>query len=55
MFLCLKEALNNSYKHSKAENIELLFRQSGKEFIMRITDNGVGISSEKPEGTDLGI
>jgi len=53
MFLCLKEALNNSYKHSKAENIELLFRQNGKEFIMKITDNGIGISTGTSEGNGL--
>ncbi|MFP3596148.1 sensor histidine kinase [Chryseobacterium sp. SIMBA_029] len=53
MFLCLKEALNNSYKHSKADKIELLFRQHGKEFIMKITDNGIGISAGKPEGNGL--
>ncbi|SDQ33015.1 two-component system, NarL family, sensor histidine kinase DesK [Chryseobacterium soldanellicola] len=53
MFLCLKEALNNAYKHSRSENVKLSFSQKGKEFLMKISDNGTGISTEKSEGNGL--
>ena len=53
MFLCLKEALNNAYKHSRAENLKLSFSQKNNEFLMIISDNGIGISNEKSEGNGL--
>ncbi|WP_228439830.1 sensor histidine kinase [Chryseobacterium phocaeense] len=53
MFLCLKEALNNSYKHSQSDQLKLSFIQKNKEFIMKISDNGVGIKNESSEGNGL--
>lgn len=53
LFLCLKEALNNAYKHSQSDQLKLLFIQNDKEFIMKISDNGIGISHEKTEGNGL--
>lgn len=53
MFLCLKESLNNAYKHSQSSQLKLSFTQTGKEFVMRVSDNGIGINSEKPEGNGL--
>lgn len=53
MFLCLKEALNNTYKHSGANELKLSFLQTNDEFIMTISDNGLGIFQEKPEGNGL--
>lgn len=53
LFLCLKEALNNAYKHSRSNQIKLSFAQKDKEFIMNISDNGIGIGSENPEGNGL--
>ncbi len=53
MFLCLKEALNNAYKHSQSNQLKLSFVQKDKEFIMKISDNGVGISHENAEGNGL--
>jgi len=53
LFLCLKEALNNAYKHSKSDRIKLSFTQKDKEFIMTISDNGIGINDEKSEGNGL--
>jgi len=53
LFLCLKEALNNAYKHSQSDNIKLSFIQKGKEFMMKISDNGIGINQQKSEGNGL--
>jgi two-component system sensor histidine kinase DesK len=53
LFLCLKEALNNAYKHSESDQLKLSFIQKDKEFMMRISDNGIGINPEKPEGNGL--
>ncbi|MDQ0591803.1 two-component system sensor histidine kinase DesK [Chryseobacterium ginsenosidimutans] len=53
LFLCLKEALNNAYKHSESNQLKLSFIQKDKEFMMRISDNGIGIHHEKPEGNGL--
>ncbi len=53
LFLCLKEALNNAYKHSQSNQIKLSFIQKGKEFMMKISDNGIGINQQKSEGNGL--
>lgn len=53
LFLCLKEALNNAYKHSLSNQLKLSFVQKDKEFMMKISDNGIGISKEKTEGNGL--
>lgn len=53
LFLCLKEALNNIYKHSQANQITLSFLQKDNEFIMKISDNGIGINHKNPAGNGL--
>lgn len=53
LFLCLKEALNNAYKHSRSDRIKLSFLQKNNEFLMTISDNGVGIEHNRPEGNGL--
>ncbi|KMQ66144.1 histidine kinase [Chryseobacterium angstadtii] len=53
MFLCLKEALNNAYKHSQSSHLKLSFVQKNKEFTMKISDNGIGINEENAEGNGL--
>jgi two-component system sensor histidine kinase DesK len=53
MFLCLKEALNNAYKHSRANSLKLSFVQEKNMFTMKISDDGVGIQEEHTEGNGL--
>ncbi|MFZ4930886.1 sensor histidine kinase [Chryseobacterium sp. Mn2064] len=53
LFLCLKEAVNNAYKHSFADQLKLSFTQSSNTFTMEISDNGDGISEGCPEGNGL--
>ncbi|SMP19558.1 sensor histidine kinase [Chryseobacterium profundimaris] len=53
LFLCLKEALNNAYKHSRSSQIKVLFAQKDNDFIMKVSDNGIGINNRNPEGNGL--
>ncbi|RQO38991.1 two-component sensor histidine kinase [Chryseobacterium sp. KBW03] len=53
LFLCLKEAVNNVYKHSQANTLKLSFSQDKDNFYMKIEDNGMGISDDQPKGNGL--
>lgn len=55
LFLCLKEALNNAYKHSQSSQLKLSFVQNEKEFMMKISDNGIGINHENLKETGFEI
>ncbi|WP_454048158.1 sensor histidine kinase [Chryseobacterium sp. Marseille-Q8038] len=53
LFLCLKEAVNNVYKHSHASTLKLSFLQEENTFSIKISDNGTGISEHQKEGNGL--
>ncbi|PWN65217.1 sensor histidine kinase [Chryseobacterium viscerum] len=53
LFLCLKEAVNNVYKHSQASTLKLSFSQDKDNFYMKIEDNGLGIPDDQPKGNGL--
>lgn len=53
LFLCLKEALNNAYKHSQSNKLKISFTQKDKEFMIKISDNGIGINEINSEGNGL--
>ncbi len=42
LYLLFKESVNNAVKHSKADNIEIAFQLSGKQFGFSVKDNGKG-------------
>lgn len=44
--LCLKEAVTNVVKHSEGTSCMVTFKQTDKEYIMEIKDNGVGFMKE---------
>ncbi len=50
--LCLKEAVTNIVKHSRAENCTVTIFQSGSEVGMDIEDDGVGPNAKKDTETD---
>ncbi len=49
--LCLKEAVTNIVKHSRAENCTVTIFQSGSEVGMNIEDDGVGPNGKKETET----
>lgn len=53
--MCLKEAVNNIVKHSKASKCHITFTQTDTEMKMIVQDNGVGFSKEigRPTGNGL--
>ncbi|WP_185152001.1 sensor histidine kinase [Chryseobacterium vaccae] len=53
LFLCLKEAVNNAYKHSQADTLKISFFQEKNVFLMNIKDNGKGVPEEHAEGNGL--
>ncbi|MRH43522.1 sensor histidine kinase [Aquibacillus halophilus] len=42
--MCLKEAVTNIVKHSQASSCDILIEQSPNELLIKIEDNGVGMS-----------
>lgn len=42
VFLCIKEALHNSLKHSQATQVKILFK-IGPHLVIQIIDNGIGV------------
>lgn len=53
IYLIFKEAINNIAKHSGATKVDVLFSLSGKEFKLKIQDNGV--QGDKPRKTGQGL
>lgn len=53
LFLCLKEAVNNVYKHSEANAVKLSFSQNKNKFLIVIQDNGIGIHDNQSPGNGL--
>ncbi|MDL1966202.1 MAG: PAS domain-containing sensor histidine kinase [Candidatus Desulfofervidus auxilii] len=56
LFRVLQEALTNVARHSGASNVNVVINKIGCKLVMRITDNGIGISQEKiSDSKSLGI
>ncbi|MEQ9592115.1 MAG: two-component regulator propeller domain-containing protein [Cyclobacteriaceae bacterium] len=53
--LILKESMTNSYKHSRADWLDLSFKESGDRLIFEVRDNGIGTSKEMIEKSEGGI
>ncbi|MFT3824619.1 MAG: 7TM diverse intracellular signaling domain-containing protein [Chitinophagaceae bacterium] len=47
IFLSVKEGLNNAMKHSQANHILIDIATRDSQLIIKVTDNGVGIDTEK--------
>ena len=43
LYRIAQEAVNNSLRHSQASEIVLSLRQNGKELVLEVLDNGIGI------------
>ncbi|KAA9021823.1 sensor histidine kinase [Niallia endozanthoxylica] len=53
--MCLKEAVTNVVKHSKASNCCITFQQSSKDIVISVKDNGIGLISNERNETGNGI
>lgn len=53
LFLVVKEAVHNVYKHSQAKNINIQFNQTATNFKIQVIDDGIGLSDEIKKGNGL--
>ncbi len=47
IFRIFQEIMNNVAKHSKASNVIIFLRKQQHQFMMRVRDNGIGISEDE--------
>jgi signal transduction histidine kinase len=52
VLLC-KEALNNIAKYSQATEVKLILKSTNSEYILEISDNGIGFDPEKITGNGI--
>lgn len=53
LFLVVKEAVHNVYKHSKAKNIHIQFEQTDTSFKIAVIDDGIGLSDTIQKGNGI--
>lgn len=53
LFLVVKEAVHNVYKHSQANNIHIQFEQTDTSFKIAVMDDGIGLSDTIQKGNGL--
>ncbi|PXY45880.1 sensor histidine kinase [Flavobacterium hydrophilum] len=53
LFLVVKEAVHNVYKHSEAHNIIIRFEQTDTYFQITITDDGIGLTDTVQKGNGI--
>lgn len=53
LFLVVKEAVHNVYKHSQAKNIYIQFEQTNTSFKIDVLDDGIGLSAIIQKGNGL--
>ncbi|WP_226036831.1 sensor histidine kinase [Aquibacillus saliphilus] len=55
MSMCLKESVTNIVKHSQATYCEVMIEQSPDELLVKVHDNGVGISDDMDANKGHGL
>lgn len=53
IFMCVKEILNNIYKHSRCRNVTLHFNQTLRTYSIDIKDDGIGLTEDTEYGNGL--
>ena len=53
LFLVVKEAVHNVYKHSKSTTIRIQFEQTSSHFKITIIDDGIGLPNAVKKGNGL--
>ncbi len=54
-YRCAQECLSNAFRHSHATRVDLLLESEGSSILLRISDNGIGISGQTGDGCGLGL
>ncbi len=55
VFYIIKEAINNSIKHGKAENIDINISEIKGDVFIKITDDGTGLGKEDMDNPGMGL
>ncbi len=55
LFRIAREAVINANKHAQAREIVIKLEQVGKEMVLRVTDDGIGLSKERELRRGLGL
>jgi signal transduction histidine kinase len=55
LFFIAREAVINANKHAQAREIVIKLERVGKEMVLRVTDDGVGVSKERELRRGLGL
>src|SRR5262249_13151015 len=55
LYRIAREAVINANKHAHAREIVVKLQRSGQGMVLRVTDNGVGLSSEFKTKQELGF
>ena len=55
LYRIAQEAVNNAHKHGRAKRIEIRLTANGRVVVLRVADNGIGLSSKLPPGTGMGL
>src|SRR5699024_9531873 len=53
--MCLKEAVTNVVKHSQASSCDIVIEQSPDELLIKVRDDGIGISDKSDSATGHGL
>lgn len=53
--MCLKEAVTNVVKHSEATDCFITIKKTKKDIILKVKDNGIGISNEHKNHEEHGL
>jgi PAS domain S-box-containing protein len=55
LYRIAQEALTNAARHAHASTVDILLMVAENTFLLRITDNGVGITSSRQSGSGMGL
>lgn len=55
LFRIAQEAVNNALKHAEAGEIRIGLEQQGRDLVLEVEDDGVGIDERRPEHEGLGL
>ena len=52
IFRILQETLTNIARHSEAQNVKINLKQSNNSLVLRVVDDGIGITDEQINRSD---